>query len=140
MVETQNAPKVFTGYAKDIEVYSKAFTKHFGIGANAATAIARQAAQDVHNYLKGVERTFAIGKVTKDGKVSLSDGCKVKGATMTKPMAMVKAADWIAQAEANYVSFGFTGWKITRMGNENSLAAYVEEMEKSNPTPPPASE
>jgi hypothetical protein len=133
MVETQNAPKVFTGYQADIAKYSKELNTRFGITPEASLAIARQAAQDVHNYLKGVERTFALGKVTKDGKVSLSDGCKLKGATMTKPMALIKACDWIAQAEANYVSFGFTGWKVTRMGNENSLAAYVEEMEKANP-------
>ena len=134
-VTTQQPVKQFNGYQADIAKYSKAFAKHFGIGENAALAIARQAAQDVHNGLKSIDRTFSVGKVKhSDGTVSLSDGTKNKGVVLTKPISMVKAIDWLSEAEKNFVSFGFTSWKVSRMGDDNSLATYVAEMEKQHPT------
>ena len=139
-INTQNAPKKFAGYQADIAKYSTAFVAKFGIGENAALEIARQAAQDVHNGLKTIERTFSVGKVKhSDGTVSLSDGTKAKGIPLTKPISMVKAIDWLGEAEKNFVSFKFTDWKVSRMGDDNSIAAYVEAMEKQFPTPTPQS-
>jgi len=88
-----------------------------------AEKIARQAASDAGEILANVSATFKVSKVSKDGKVSITDAAKAKGVTVTNALMVARALQWIDDAGANGVSFGFTKWKLSA-----PLQGYVDEM------------
>ena len=61
--------------------------------------------------------------MSKDGKVSITDAAKAKGVTVTNALMIARARQWIDDAGANGVSYGFTKWKLSA-----PLQAYVDEM------------
>jgi hypothetical protein len=96
----------------------------FDIEPRKAEKIARQAGSDAGAAFRNATATISIGKSSKDGKVTIADASKAKGITLTNPLACVRALQWIGDAGNNFVSYGFTKWKLSP-----ELAKWVEEME-----------
>jgi hypothetical protein len=95
----------------------------FELPADKAEKIARQAASDAGEILANVSASFKVSKVSKDGKVSITDAAKAKGVTVTNALMIARALQWIDDCPQNGVSFGFTKWKLSA-----PLQAYVDEM------------
>lgn len=85
----------------------------FGIAPDKAEKIARQAGSDAGAVLSRVNASFTVGKVSKDGKTTISDASKIKGVTVTNALMMARACQWCDEAMKNGVSYGFTKWKLS---------------------------
>jgi hypothetical protein len=86
----------------------------FGIPADKAEKIARDLGSDVGTILNNVPTEIRISKISKDGKVSMADVSKIKGVTVTYPIAIARAIQWIGDAGKNGVSYGHSKWKLTQ--------------------------
>lgn len=95
----------------------------FGLEASKAEKVARQIGSDYGAEMRFAEVTTKIGKSTKDGKVTLSEAGKVKGASLTYPLLAMRALQWIAEAGKNGVSWGETQWKPSK-----PLTEYFESL------------
>jgi len=91
-----------------------------------ALKFARQATADFGNLMKDVTVKLAIGKMNADGKATMGEVCSRKGVTLTNSLTLVRAIQWIKDAERNGVSYGFTRWEVSRM-NDN-LQEYVRNL------------
>lgn len=96
----------------------------FGIESAKAEKIARQAGSDAGAAFRNATASIRVGKSSKDGKVTIADASKAKGVTLTNPLALVRALQWIDEAGKNFISYGFTEWKLTP-----ELTKWVDELE-----------
>lgn len=110
-------------FSAEMERIYTGLIARFDIEPLKAEKIARQAASDAGEILANVSATFKVSKVSKDGKVSITDAAKAKGVTVTNALMVARALQWIDDAGANGVSYGFTKWKLSA-----PLQGYVDEM------------
>ena len=93
----------------------EASQKLFGFTSKQAEKFARQASADFGNACKSATATIKIGKVNGDNRANMIDTSKVSKAEMTNALWIVRAIQWIGDAEKNGVSYGFTDWKVSSM-------------------------
>ena len=91
-----------------------------------AEKFARQAASDAGEVLAKCIVEIKVGKANSDGKATISEASKVKGISLTNALHLVRAIQWIGDAEKNSVSYGRTTWRISEM-NDN-LAKYINTL------------
>lgn len=111
-------------YSAEMERIYDASIKLFGIEPAKAEKIARQAGSDAGAIFRNTTAEIRVSKASKDGKVTIADASKAKGVTLTNPLAVVRAIQWIDDAGKNFVSYGFTSWKL-----DVTLQKWVDEME-----------
>lgn len=100
-------------FSAEMERIYNACIKLFGLDESKAEKIARQAASDAGAALKAASASLSVSAARgKDKTVTISDASKVKGVTLTNALAVVRAIQWIDDAGKNFVSYGFTGWKL----------------------------
>ena len=110
-------------YSNEMERLFNQAQELLGFTPAQAEKFARQAGADAGSALKNSVATIRVSKANADGKATISDASKLKGVTLTNSLAIVRAIQWIADAEKNFVSYGNTSWKLSDM-NEN-LKKYV---------------
>lgn len=110
-------------YSAQMESIYEGIQLKFGISAEKAEKIARQAGSDAGAVFASCSAAFRIGKANGDNKASIADAAKVKGVTLTNPLNIVRALQWIDDAGKNGVSYGFTKWVLSE-----PLAKYVAEL------------
>jgi len=106
------------------EVY-EGLMKLFNIPSKVSEKIARQAGSDFGAAMRTAIVEAKISRPTKDAKVTLREGSSLKGISLTNPLSLMRALQWIGEAGKNGVSYGFTNWKLTP-----PLAEYVVECSK----------
>jgi len=114
--ETQSSTKVDFGngrYSSEMERIYKGCIERFGIESAKAEKIAKQAGSDAGAAFRNATASIKIGKGNKDGKVTIADASKAKGITLTNPLAIVRALQWISDAGVNHVSYGFSKFRLT---------------------------
>jgi hypothetical protein len=128
--ESDKAPDFGSGrYSNAMAELYDSMVNQFGIDGPKAEKIARQAGSDAGAAQRNSVASFKIGKVTKDGKVSVKDMVEaVKGFTATNPLMIVRAIQWSSDAYKNGVHFSGTEWKLTA-----ELQKYVDELEVKSP-------
>lgn len=101
-------------YQKAKERIVQLFIVNLGIPVDTAKLLADAAADDAHAVLSKVNADFKVGKASKDGTITMSEvAAKVKGVYLTRPLALVKATQYIEEASNNGINFGHTGWVLT---------------------------
>jgi hypothetical protein len=95
--------------------------KLFGIEPAKAEKIARMAGSDAGAVFRNANATIKVGSMNKDGKATIADASKVKGVTMTMPLSIVRAIQWVADAGKNGISYGHTKWQLSPL-----IAEWVE--------------
>lgn len=110
-------------YSAEMERLFEQAQALLGFTSAQAEKFARQAGADAGSALKNSVATIRVSKANSDGKATINDASKLKGVTLTNSLALVRAIQWISDAEKNFISYGNTGWKISSM-NEH-LVKYV---------------
>lgn len=111
-------------YSPEMERLYVEMQKLFGIPEKKAEKIARQIGSDFGALMKNSVAEISVGKATKDGKASIGETVsKLKGVTVTHPLAIVRAIQWLKDAGKNYVSYGHTQWQLVE-----PLRVWVEEL------------
>lgn len=82
----------------------------FNISSEAAEKLANQIASDLGAVMANSPVKVKLGKINDDGKMTISEACKVKGITMTNPLTALKALHFAGEAGKNGFSFGNTKW------------------------------
>lgn len=100
--------------------------KLLGFTAAQAEKFARQAGSDAGAVFKNTNATIKVGKANGDGKATIADASKAKGVTLTNALHVVRAIQWIGEAEKNGISWSGTKWQLSRM-NDNMLK-YLETL------------
>lgn len=120
----QDEPQFGKGrYSAEMERLYNQAQELLGFTPTQAEKFARQAGADAGSALKNSVASIRVSKANADGKATISDAAKLKGVTLTNSLAIVRAIQWIGEAEKNFVSYGKTKWTLSAM-NEN-LAKYV---------------
>jgi len=130
-VESTSKPAVKPDFGKgrysvEMERLWESSQKLFGFTSAQAEKFAHQAGSDAGAVFKKSIATIRIGKANSDGKATIADASKVKGVTLTNALHIVRAIQWIDEAEKNSVSYGFTQWTLSIM-NEN-MAKYLASL------------
>lgn len=99
-------------FAGEMQNFWEQSQKLFGLTPAQAEKFARQAASDAGAILANATATIKIGKMNKDGKASISDASKVKSASLTNALALVRAIQWAGDAGPNGLSYGKTKWTL----------------------------
>lgn len=134
MTETLNQPANQTNktakpdfgsgrYSPEMERIFNDCQKLFGIEPAKAEKIARQAGSDAGAVFRNAPAAIKVSKANGDGKATISDASKVKGVTLTNPLSIVRAIQWIGEAGKNGVAYGFTKWRLSE-----ELETYVSEL------------
>jgi hypothetical protein len=97
----------------------------FGIDSAKAEKLARQVSTDVGVIMASATVKVKLGKLNDDGKLTISEACKVKSVTMTDAVFALKALHYAGEAGKNGMSFGFTKWHPTKELKE-ALARIVD--------------
>lgn len=123
--ETSTKPNFGNGrYSAEMQRIYDACQSIFGIPADKAEKIAKQAGSDAGAAFRNVSATMKIGKAGENGKVTIADASKAKGVTMTNPLAIVRAIQWAGDAGKNECSFGKTKWAL-----KDELQKWVDSLE-----------
>lgn len=85
--------------------------KHFKVSLPVAEAAARKIGSDAGALMASCKVEFKVGKVSKDGKVTVSELAKMKGVTVTRSLMVVRALAYIDDAGMNGISYGLTQWQ-----------------------------
>lgn len=97
----------------------------FGVEPKKAEKIARQVGSDFGELMKNQSASIKVGSMNKDGKATIGESVeKLKGVTLTNPLSLVRALQWVNDAGKNGVSYGFTKWELIPV-----LKTYVAELE-----------
>lgn len=112
-------------YSAQMASFYDAMQKVFGIKPSTAEKIARQAGSDMGAIFANVEAKVTIGKINSDGKATFADASKVKGITISNPLHIARALQWIGDAGKNGISYGFTEWRLSE-----ELEKYVNSFDK----------
>lgn len=96
----------------------------------AAERLARDIASDVGAIMASAPMSIKTGKISKDGKMTISEACKVKGITITNTLLALKALHYAAEAGMNGFSFGKTEWTPIKQ-----LSEYFAEIESKVAVP-----
>lgn len=92
-----------------------------------AEKLARAIATEVGSLMKDANAVVKVGKsLSKDGKVSVSEACKLKGVTLTRNMAILRALDYISSAGKFSIMWSTTSWRFT-----TSITEYLAEMDSA---------
>ncbi len=83
----------------------------FGLSLKPAEKLARQIASDVGAIMASASVSIKLGKINKDGKLTIAEASKLKGVTMTNALGALKALHFAAEAGTNGFSFTGTKWK-----------------------------
>lgn len=110
-------------YSAEMSRIYKGLIERFGIADAKAEKIARQAGSDAGAAFRNATASIKVSTSNKDGKVTIADASKAKGVTMTNPLALVRALQWIEDAGKNFISYGFTKWTLTP-----ELSKWIEDM------------
>lgn len=124
---TTEKPEVSFGngrYSPEMaRIYSE-LQKQFGIAPEKAEKIARQVGADFGELMRNQSASIKVSSANKDGKATIGESVtKLKGVTLTNPLMLVRALQWIAEAGKNGVSYGFTKWELIP-----PLKTYVAEL------------
>jgi hypothetical protein len=84
----------------------------FGLDAAKADTIALRFACDFGEMTKKSQVDANIGKVNKKGLATLKESVITKNAAVTFPLKIARAVQWADDAPANFVSYGFTSWRL----------------------------
>ncbi len=82
----------------------------FGLPADKAEKLSRRIASEVGAIMQSGVVGIKTGKVSKDGKITISEASKVKGVTMTNTLLSLKALHYAAEAGANGFMWSTTKW------------------------------
>ena len=93
-----------------------------------AEKVARQVGSDFGAATQNAVVSASLGKVNKDGKLTLAEASKVKGVTLTNSLFIMYALQWVANAGGFGISYGFTTWTPT--------AALQKALDGFNPVKP----
>jgi len=112
-------------YSPEMERIYNELQSRFGIEPRKAEKIARQVGADFGELMRNQSASIKVGSANKDGKATIGESVsKLKGVTLTNPLMLVRALQWIADAGKNGVSYGHTKWELIP-----PLKTYVNEME-----------
>ena len=111
-------------YSAEMERIYDALIERFEVEPKKAEKIAKQAGSDAGAVFRNAIAEIRISKTSKDGKATIADASKVKGVTMTNPLAIVRAIQWLDDAGKNFVSYGKTKWQFS-----SELTKWVAELE-----------
>lgn len=109
-------------YSPEIERIYRTTIKLFGFEPKMAEYVARQAASDAGAAMAHAKACLLFGKTTKDGKMTIADASKMKGCTVTNPLAIARAIQWLADSGLNFISYGNTNWHLSQ-----TLQEWVDE-------------
>ena len=98
----------------------------FGFTEAQAIKFAKQVGSDFGKLLKDTEVKISVGKPNADKQSTIGEACSRKGVTLTNSLTIVRAIQWIKDAEKNGVSYGFTKWQLTRMSE--GLDEYIRNL------------
>ena len=93
------------------------------ISEDKAEVIARQMMVDIGAVMKG-DSKISIGKANGDNKSNIKEILKAKGATLTNPLSIARALEWMGDAFKNGINFQTTGWEL-----KDELVEYVSGLE-----------
>ena len=113
-------------YSKETERLFEESKSVFGFTEEQALKFAKNAASDFGKLMKDVTVKLTVGKPSLDNKATMGEICSRKGVTLTNALTLVRALQWVKEAERNGISYGFTKWSISRM-NDN-LQEYVANL------------
>jgi len=95
----------------------------FKLTPEKAEKLARQVASDVGAIMASASVSIKLGKVNKDGKLTIAEAAKLKGVTLTNTLYALKALHFAAEAGMN----GFN-WKYTQWCPVQGLKDYFEKL------------
>lgn len=104
------------------EVYDDSQTV-YKLSPDKAEKLARKIATDLGAIMASQPVEVKLGKMNKDGKLTISEASKLKGFTVTLPIFALKGLHYAAEAGKNGFSFADTDWKPSNQMSEylNSL-------------------
>ena len=83
----------------------------FKLESEKAEKLARQIASDLGAIMANQPVSVKMGKVNNDGKLTISEACKVKGITLTNNIYVLRALFYAGDAGKHGFSFGDTIWQ-----------------------------
>lgn len=92
------------------QVYTQSQTV-FKLPKDKAEKLARDISSEIGKVMANVKVDVKLGKVSKDGKLTISEAAKLKGFTTTNQVMALKALHYAAEAGKNGFSWGKTQWK-----------------------------
>ena len=95
----------------------------FKLDSLKAEKLAHAIAREIGDIMAHRPVEVKLGKVNKDGKLTIAEACKVKGVTMTYPIFALKALFYANEAGKNGFMRNFTDWKPVK-----SLVDYFEKL------------
>ena len=99
------------------EVYHDSMTV-FGLESAKAEKLAHNIANELGAIMSSRPVEVRLGKVNKDGKLTISEACKLKGFTMTNPIYALKALHYAGESGINGFSFANTKWSPSKGLND----------------------
>lgn len=94
------------------EAYDDAMTV-FKLSSERAAKLARAIGADLGAFFANQPVEVKLGKMNKDGKLTIAEACKVKGITCTNAISALRALNYAADAGKHGFSHANTGWKVT---------------------------
>lgn len=104
------------------EVYNDAQVV-FGITPVQAEKLARGIATELGAIMASAPVEVRLGKLSKDGKLTIAEASKLKGFTLTYNIAALRALHYAGDAGKHGFSFGATKWRTA-----GSLAKMLSEL------------
>lgn len=107
------------------EVYDDAQTI-FQLSPQTSEKLAKAVARELGAILANQPVEVKLGKTNKDGKLTISEACKVKNVTMTYPIFALKALNYANEAGKNGFIRNSTSWVVSP-----SLTKYFTELDNA---------
>jgi hypothetical protein len=83
----------------------------FNLSSEKSEKLAKAIATELGSIMASQRVDVKLGKANKDGKLTISEACKLKGFTITRPIGALRALHYAADAGKNGFSFANTKWQ-----------------------------